>query len=379
MAATEPSAERRDRFFDGRTATAHDVRLELEADALLIKSLAGELLARWPLGELAVVDENKVNGGLTLSRADGGTARLLLFEGPGRALLIGARPELLRWKRSRRNRALKQTAIWGGAAALAAALVFFGWRDLSVAIAGRIPMSWEAKIGNSLLQSALADRKTCTESGGRTALEEFLARIKPPTLDEVPVTIDVLQSGVVNAFALPGGHIILYSALIERAQSPDELAGVLAHELSHIELRHPARGIVQQIGLGALLNLMFGGSDLGTLGQLAALLAYSRDMEAEADARAVALLQGAGFNASGLASFLAGMAKSDPSDLPEWLSTHPEPASRAAALAIEATGAPAFDAEEWQSLRAICGGKQADPAAQQESSGTGSAVGEPAN
>jgi hypothetical protein len=379
MAGTGSTAERRDRFFDGRTAAAHDVRLELEADALAIRAPSGEELARWPFAEIAVVDENAVNGGLTLTRSDGGTARLLLFEGPAKTALLAARPELLRWKWRGRARVARQTALWGGAAAVAAALLFFGWRDLTVAIAGRVPLAWEAKIGDNLLKSMLGDRKTCNEAAGKQALDGFIARIKPTGLAELDVTIDVVMSDEVNAFALPGGHVLLYSALIERAAGPQELAGVLAHELSHVELRHPARGIVQQLGLGALLNLMFGGSDLGSLGQVAALLAYSREMEAEADARATTLLQSANVDASGLASFLQSMAETDPEELPEWLSTHPDSAARAAALAAEPAGDPGFATAEWEAIRSLCAGKRPDPAAQQEPRGSASAVGQPAN
>jgi Zn-dependent protease with chaperone function len=351
---TDPAPPQTDRFFDGRTAHAHAAVLKFEPGKLLIEDAGGDLLARWPLPEIRIVDENLVNGALVLALTDGTAPRLHLFEGPGKAALLRARPELPRWRAQQAWRNFRQAAIWGGGALALAALLYFGWRDASIAVAGWIPREWEAPIGGAIRDELAAAHRVCSTAEADTALAGLVARIAP-TLGGPPVTIEVLDLDQVNAVALPGSHILLFRGLLDRASSPDQVAGVLAHEASHLELRHPMRGIVQQLGVGAVLSIVFGGSDLGALGQLAATLPYSRAMESEADRHGVELLQAAGLRADGLAGFLTVMAETDPGGLPEWLSTHPDPEARAAALEADASGDAALDPAAWRELREICG------------------------
>lgn len=383
---TDPAPPQTDRFFDGRTAYAHAAVLKFESGKLLIEDAAGDLLARWPLPEIRIVDENQVNGALILALTDGTAPRLHLFEGPGKAALLRARPELPRWRAQQAWRHFRQAAIWGAAALALAALLYFGWRDASIAVAGWIPREWEAPIGGAIRDELAASHQVCSTAEADAALAGLVARIAP-TLGGPPVTIEVLDLDQANAVALPGNHILLFRGLLDRASSPDQVAGVLAHEASHLELRHPMRGIVQQLGVGAVVSIVFGGSDLGALGQLAATLPYSRAMESEADRHGIELLKTAGLRADGLASFLSVMAETDPGGLPEWLSTHPDPQARAAALDADGSGEAALDPATWRALREICGGKGDGPALRDETDGTkpaprpnsgeGSAVGTP--
>jgi len=163
----------------------------------------------------------------------------------------------------------------------------------------------------------------------------------------------------VNAFALPGNHIFVFSGLIDRAHNPDELAGVLAHEMGHLELRHPTRGMIQQLGLSAVISLMFGGNAAGDVAYLATALSYTREMEREADARALVLLQHAKIHTAGLASFFRTLKDDKDSDspLPDWLSTHPGLEERAEAAAQAETahdGGPALTEEEWHAVQTMC-------------------------
>jgi len=385
---TDPVPPQTDCFFDGRTAHAHTVVLKFESGKLVIEDAAGHLLARWPLAEIRIVDQNMVNGALVLALTDGTTPRLHLFEGPGKSALLRARPELPRWRAQQAWRHFRQAAIWGGGALALAALLYFGWRAASIAIAGWIPREWEAPIGGAIRDQLTASHQVCSTAEADTALAGLVARIAP-TLGGPPVTLEVLDIDQVNAVALPGNHILLFRGLLDRASSPDQVAGVLAHEASHLELRHPMRGIVQQLGVGAVVSIVFGGSDLGALGQLAATLPYSRDMESEADRHGVELLQTAGLRADGLASFLTMMAETDSAGLPEWLSTHPDPQARAAALEADGSGDAALDPEAWHAVRAICAGPADDPGEAEDSDdrgprpsslerGEGSAIGTPA-
>ena len=131
--------------------------------------------------------------------------------------------------------------------------------------------------------------------------------------------------------------------------------------MGHVEYHHPMRGLVHQMGLGAVLTLMFGDSSLAGVGQLALVLSYSRDMEREADHRGIELLQQAGIRADGMSAFFEVIKKdvkdSVLSDLPEFLSTHPDLDARIAATRQPATGAPAMSDADWQLVRKVCDSK----------------------
>ena len=197
----------------------------------------------------------------------------------------------------------------------------------------------------------------CSGADGLSVLEALGQRLWP---DE-QIKLFVVKEGDPNAFAMPGRRIVVFSGLIDRARSPEMLAGVIAHEMGHVEYHHPMRGLVHQMGLGAVLTLMFGDSSLAGVGQLALVLSYSRDMEREADQRRIELLQQAGIRADGMSAFFEVIKKdvkdSVLSDLPEFLSTHPDLDARIAATRQPATGAPAMSDADWQLVRKVCDSK----------------------
>ena len=152
----------------------------------------------------------------------------------------------------------------------------------------------------------------------------------------------------INAFALPGGHVVVNTGLLRQAGCADELAGVLAHEASHVELRHSMRGLIHQAGLGALLALSLGDMSglAATLAAELASLAYSRDLEREADRHALTLLRRAGIPADGMLRFFEKLAEDEKSAAakgvatPEMFATHPSSSARLLELreAIDAQG-----------------------------------------
>jgi predicted Zn-dependent protease len=152
--------------------------------------------------------------------------------------------------------------------------------------------------------------------------------------------------------------------LIAEARSPDELAGVLAHEIGHIEKRHVMEAVLRSLGLGMVLDAVVGGGS--GAGQQAVLLAssfteqrYSRTLELEADERAFELLAANGISSAGMAEFFERMAdKTSPKGVKsaaEWFSTHPDSGRRGRTARSHArAGAPAMSAEDWAAVRRIC-------------------------
>lgn len=151
----------------------------------------------------------------------------------------------------------------------------------------------------------------------------------------------VVNSDVVNAFALPGGHVYLNRGLIERMDNVSELAGVLSHEVAHVAQRHSVEQLQRAQNANLGLQVMYGvllGRNPGGLEQAAiqvgggaVFAGYTRDAEREADAVAVDYMIRTGYNPQGMVSFfqkLMEMQRRQPSAVEQWFATHPTTAER---------------------------------------------------
>ena len=151
----------------------------------------------------------------------------------------------------------------------------------------------------------------------------------------------VVNTDVVNAFAVPGGYLYVNIGLIRAAENESELAGVIGHEIGHVVAKHGVKQMTRQLGLAAVAQLALG-EDQSKLKQMVANLAangvlmkYSRDAEREADIYAVQEMYDAGIDPEGMATFfekLRKLQKSKPSKLAQMFATHPPTAERIAAV-----------------------------------------------
>lgn len=242
--------------------------------------------------------------------------------------------------------ALLAALVWGGLAAI---------RAVAVRAVRRLPRSVDARMGAAEAARVRASEHVCAGAALKAAVGEIAARVaKAGGVGDV--TVAVVRDEDVNAFALPGGAVFVNSGLLAKVERPEELAGVLGHELGHVALRHGLVSMAQNVGLTQAVALVFGADDAVDLllrgaSNLGAL-AYSREMESEADDFSVATLVRAGIDPSGLPAFFARM---DRYAFPAWLATHPDPAARAARLRATTGGVtttvalPALDR-----LRAAC-------------------------
>jgi predicted Zn-dependent protease len=188
--------------------------------------------------------------------------------------------------------------------------------------------------------------------------EQLVKRIYPlyPEDGTIPITIDVIPGRTVNAFATLGGHIYVFEGLLKRAQSADELAGVLAHEIEHVRNRHVIQGVaVSLLTLGALKGGMLGDQEAGSgIAYHLLTLKFSRQQEYEADEMALERLQMAHVDAAGFRQFFE-RAEKMPSP-PQILSSHPANEFRSE-LAARFRGYPVdpvMDQKKWSILAAIC-------------------------
>lgn len=157
---------------------------------------------------------------------------------------------------------------------------------------------------------------------------------KSNKIDRESIKIHVINKDEINAFALPNGHLIVYSGLILNSDNQEELIGVICHEIAHIELHHVMKKLVKEIGLSALISMTTGGSGSEIIKETAKMLsssAFDRSLEKEADIKAVDYLISAKVNPEPFANFLYKLSGKEHAAAAylKWISTHPDSRERA--------------------------------------------------
>ncbi len=209
-------------------------------------------------------------------------------------------------------------------------LIFIWQADrLAAALADHIPIEQEMRLGSAAFDSLRPSLNLIDEGSTPAAVQSLGERLASGS--KYTYRFHVAQDVSINAFALPGGIIVVHTGLIEATRRPEELAGVLAHEIQHVELRHSLRGVIKNLGLRGLWAFVTG--DIGgTLAGQAALeltsRKFSRNDESEADAAAFELLVRERIDPSAMADFFATMGERAGTEIPEILSTHPASAER---------------------------------------------------
>jgi predicted Zn-dependent protease len=219
---------------------------------------------------------------------------------------------------------------------LAAILLFYflmlPW--LADRAAMNFPKEQEIALGAELKKQYLLSERIDTQK--TRLLNEFASKIDLG--DDYPADYTVVDADIVNAYALPGGPIVVYAGIIRKMQTPEELAGILAHERSHVLRHHSTRSIFQNLSGVLLLNLVLGDASsfinlIAQQGQQIHQLSYSRELELEADREGLQLLLNNKINPKGMLSLLEKLKHENTgSSVPEFLSTHPLPDSRIEAL-----------------------------------------------
>lgn len=153
-------------------------------------------------------------------------------------------------------------------------------------------------------------------------------------IERESIKIHILKKDEINAFALPGGHIIIYTGLILNSDNQEELSGVICHEIAHIQLNHVMRKLVKEVGLSVLISMTTGNGGPEAIGGAAKILsssAFDRSLEKEADIEAVDYLVKANIDPEPFANFLYRLSDKDneTSRYLSWISTHPESKERA--------------------------------------------------
>ena len=193
------------------------------------------------------------------------------------------------------------------------------------------------KLGEMMVESILMSKEEIKDS---TALA-FLDSLKHPLcraggLDPDSIKMHLVRDSDINAFALPGNHIIVHNSLFRFSKHPGEVAGVIGHELGHIKLNHLEKKLVKEVGITILFTIAGGEGGQQILKEIVKQLSstsFDRDYENQADAFAVDVLAKAGVNPEKLSDFMFRVAQKN--NMPEelvFLSTHPDSKERASEI-----------------------------------------------
>lgn len=338
----DPIAQFGARYFDGRSSRPRAVRVVADVDELRIR---GEDLDR-----RVALREVEVSEPL-------GAAPRLLRLGDGSYLESSehnAVAETLRVAGHRDGVVGRVQTRWTWAlAALVATLAtiavgyLYGLPVVAAFAAKRVPVEIEAAIGQRAVKIVDAQMfaPTSLPPVRQAELSAAFARIAPQDGRTYRLEFRASRIGP-NAIALPGGIMVMTDELVKLARSDEEVIAVLAHELGHIEQRHFMRRLISGAIVGAVITLVSSEAS-GLLTALPATLAdlsYSRNMEREADAFAIALLRRNGMSPEPLATMLARLEQAhaernskggkghDDIKVPRYLLTHPHTEERIAAI-----------------------------------------------
>lgn len=335
--------------YDGLSAVRRQARFEIAGERFALTDDRGEALGDHALADLEPRD------------AVGGDAIFGLKKRPGwrigfpGGVPAGIAPLLPR--EVRYGRVIDRIGLWPalGVAAVLASITVFAFLQTPALVARAVPPSVERQLGD-LMVGDLGGR-TCNGGAGPEALKVLVQRIDA---DDPLIDVRVVNLPIVNAVTLPGGRIVVFDGLVRASKSPDELAGVLGHEIGHAKHRDVMESLLRQIGLSVLL----GGLDGNIGGYTNTLLAssYSRGAESRADSFSIDMLRIARISPIPTADFFRRLSGSEKgadggiARMTAYLASHPVSSDRAKAFAASAKGpyTPALSVEQWRALRSIC-------------------------
>ena len=236
----------------------------------------------------------------------------------------------------------------------------------------KFPVSEDVKLGT---EAAVEIRKTmpllsdAAVAAYLSALGNRLVAAIPPEF-RIPAfayTFEVVNQKEINAFALPGGPMFVNRGMIEKAPSEGGVAGVMAHEITHVLLRHGTAQVTkaQRFQIGAIVGQIVGAVVGGTTGSIIAqgsefglgtyFMKFSREYEKQADLLGARILARAGWDPKEMAEVFKAIEKEGGAGGPQWMSSHPNPGNRYEYILKEATSLPvvpaASTASQFQSVR----------------------------
>ncbi|MCI5111686.1 MAG: M48 family metallopeptidase [Marivita sp.] len=354
-------------YFDGALSAPRTVSLSIDESAgTLVADTGAHPPIHWRLSEIREVPDQAGRDQMVLQLSQDPVRRIIL---PDHTLAPRLPNRHKRPKLTRRGPLIG----WAIAAVASVALIIFVLvPTMANQLARFIPPEGERALGEVTLtqirtaldQTGLNPVPVCDNPEGLAALAKMEARLQDALPEEQPLTVSVLDHEMINAFALPGNYIVFFRGLIEKAQTPDEVAAVFAHEIGHVVSRDPTRHALRSAGSLGVLGLIFGdfagGAAVLLLAERLIEAQYSQEAEAEADVFAHAVIIQARIAPAALATMFERFRDlgGEAGPFVAHFLSHPALGDRIQA-ARDATppgfeAVPLLTAQEWRALRNIC-------------------------
>jgi Zn-dependent protease with chaperone function len=352
------------RYYDGHAPVRQPAIVDLDGEGLNI-SVAGRDSMVWKYAGLSIAADGSYGEPIRMERTSGesliveNTDFMEAMRQHGGAQRPAIQFDLRGWP------AVLFCCI--AIAIIASVLYVWGVRFAADQAARFTPAFVDDRIGLAVSAILAPEQSRCTNAVARQRLQPIVDRLAAAAGTKLQFHVIYVNQGVINAFAAPGGYIVVYRGLLDEAETAEEFAGVLAHEMQHVIKRHSTRAIAREFSGRALLSLMAVDSS-GTPAAIQASarlanLSYQRADEEEADLGAVALLARARIKTDGLTSFLRRLLTSSMGAASlKYLSTHPAMNERVEELQEEsrkvtAPASPLMTVDEWYRARAVCADK----------------------
>lgn len=348
-------------FFDGVSSRRRQVRLTF-GEALEIVEQDGAPV-RWAYADIRRADGPP--GILRLASTSAPPLARLEIRDAALAADVTARCMRLDEHQTSR-RGIAKIVGWSVAAAVSiVCVVLFGVPLAADRLAPLVPKPIERRIGDAseVQVKTIFGRNACEDPAGKAAFTKLVNRLRDAAvLDDDSMTAGVLPTSVPNAFALPGGKVYVLRGLLDKAENPDEIAGIIAHELGHLKHHDNMRGLIYNGGTSFLIGLLFGdvtGSSAVIFASRSVVEAsYSREAETAADTFAIEIMHKLGRSPKPAAELMFRITGKEGGGLTSILASHPLTEDRLARMTKEdrpASGPPLLTDKEWQSLKLICG------------------------
>jgi Zn-dependent protease with chaperone function len=349
-------------YFDGTSNRRHLASLRL-GDTLDIDE-DGQPLASWAYADIRHADSP--SGLLRLSCLAALPLARLEIRDPRLAADIVARCGRLDEGLPNRK-GVASIVGWSLAAAVSIVLVvLFGVPLAAERLTPLVPASFEQRLGDiaDAQMKVIFRAKRCGDAAGQASFEKLVGALRQSAGLDNSVQSAVLATPIPNAFALPGGRIYLFDGLLAKARNPDEVAGVLAHELGHLRHRDSMRELIHNGGTSFLIGLLFG--DITGSGALIfasrtmVTTSYSRDAEANADTFAIETMHRLGRPAKPMGELILRVTGKERGSRLSLVASHPLTEDRVARMSkadadAAITGPPLLSSTEWEALKGICG------------------------
>lgn len=357
-------------LYDGETADRYRVLLGEDRDYLTLEVPDYEA-ERWPFASLRTVPDVTGEDLVIVTSTAEPLARLMIRDEETLQMIERNSPNLYK---SPPVQGRGKIAIWAIAAIASVFLIIYVLVPrMADQLAEYIPPEGEKALGDTTLgqiRSAFGGNgfdylRLCEAPAGSRALARMERRLLQNTELDVPLTVSVLDHPMINAFALPGGHIVFFRGLIEAAEAPEEVAAVFAHEIGHVAAHDPTRIALRSAGsigvLGLLLGDFAGGAVVLFLAERLIQADYTQGAEAAADAYAHEMLAASDIAPGALGDMFERLRAEhgDSDGIVAHFMSHPAlgdriEAARAAEDALLGGARPVLSAGEWGALQSIC-------------------------